>query len=80
MMSKEEIDYKLAAEQLRTGKPLFGKEGRDCKQGISVCPNPKASRTNPEQPTRTATRPLLLGSGTLYYSQVMSTIRFRIQD
>jgi hypothetical protein len=44
MMSKEEIDYKLAAEQLRTGKPLFGKEGRDCKQGISVCQNPKASR------------------------------------
>ena len=27
MMSNEEIDYKLAAEQLRTGKPLFGKEG-----------------------------------------------------
>ena len=24
-MEKEEIDYKLAAEQLRTGKPLFGK-------------------------------------------------------
>ena len=44
MMLKEEIDYKLAAEQLRTGKPLFGKEGRDCKQDISVCQNPKASR------------------------------------
>ena len=27
MMSNEEIDYKLAAEQLRTGKPLFGKDG-----------------------------------------------------
>ena len=27
MMTKEEIDYKLAAEQLRTGKPLFGKDG-----------------------------------------------------
>ena len=27
MKSKEEIDYKLAAEQLRTGKPLFGKDG-----------------------------------------------------
>ena len=27
MMANEEIDYKLAAEQLRTGKPLFGKEG-----------------------------------------------------
>lgn len=27
MMEKEEIDYKLAAEQLRTGKPLFGKDG-----------------------------------------------------
>lgn len=27
MMTNEEIDYKLAAEQLRTGKPLFGKEG-----------------------------------------------------
>lgn len=26
-MEKEEIDYKLAAEQLRTGKPLFGKDG-----------------------------------------------------
>lgn len=26
MMSNEEIDYKLAAEQLRTGKPLFGKD------------------------------------------------------
>jgi transposase-like protein len=26
-MSNEEIDYKLAAEQLRTGKPLFGKDG-----------------------------------------------------
>lgn len=26
-MSHEEIDYKLAAEQLRTGKPLFGKDG-----------------------------------------------------
>lgn len=26
-MANEEIDYKLAAEQLRTGKPLFGKEG-----------------------------------------------------
>lgn len=28
MMANEEIDYKLAAEQLRTGKPLFGKDGR----------------------------------------------------
>ena len=27
MMTKEEIDYKLIAEQLRTGKPLFGKDG-----------------------------------------------------
>ena len=27
MMSNEEIAYKLAAEQLRTGKPLFGKDG-----------------------------------------------------
>lgn len=27
MMSNEDIDYKLAAEQLRTGKPLFGKDG-----------------------------------------------------
>ena len=27
MMANEEIDYKLAAEQLRTGKPLFGKAG-----------------------------------------------------
>ena len=27
MMANEEIDYKLAAKQLRTGKPLFGKEG-----------------------------------------------------
>ena len=27
MMEKEEIDYKLAAEQLRSGKPLFGKDG-----------------------------------------------------
>ena len=27
MMANEEIDYKLAAEQLRIGKPLFGKEG-----------------------------------------------------
>lgn len=27
MMANEEIDYKLAAEQLRTGKPLFGKDG-----------------------------------------------------
>ena len=27
MKSKEEIDYKLAAEQLRSGKPLFGKDG-----------------------------------------------------
>ena len=27
MMTNEEIDYKLAAEQLRTGKPLFGKDG-----------------------------------------------------
>ena len=27
MMANEEIDYKLAAEQLRTGKPLFGKGG-----------------------------------------------------
>ena len=27
MMNSEEIDYKLAAEQLRTGKPLFGKDG-----------------------------------------------------
>ena len=27
MMANEGIDYKLAAEQLRTGKPLFGKEG-----------------------------------------------------
>ncbi len=26
-MEKEEIDYKLAAEQLRTGKPLFGRGG-----------------------------------------------------
>ena len=26
-MSNEAIDYKLAAEQLRTGKPLFGKDG-----------------------------------------------------
>ena len=26
-MANEEIDYKLAAEQLRTGKPLFGKDG-----------------------------------------------------
>ena len=25
MMTKEVIDYKLAAEQLRTSKPLFGK-------------------------------------------------------
>ena len=24
-MTHEEIDYKLAAEQLRTGQPLFGK-------------------------------------------------------
>ena len=28
MMANEEIDYKLVAEQLRTGKPLFGKDGR----------------------------------------------------
>ena len=27
MMANEEIDYKLAAEQLRTGKLLFGKDG-----------------------------------------------------
>lgn len=27
MMTHEEIDYKLAAEQLRTGKPLFSKDG-----------------------------------------------------
>ena len=27
MMANEEIDYKLAAEQLRSGKPLFGKDG-----------------------------------------------------
>ena len=27
MMSNEEIDYKPAAEQLRSGQPLFGKEG-----------------------------------------------------
>ena len=27
MMANEEINYKLAAEQLRTGKPLFGKDG-----------------------------------------------------
>ena len=27
MMANEEIDYKLAAEQLRTGKPLFGNDG-----------------------------------------------------
>ena len=27
MMANEELDYKLAAEQLRTGKPLFGKDG-----------------------------------------------------
>ena len=27
MMANEEIDYKLTAEQLRTGKPLFGKDG-----------------------------------------------------
>ena len=27
MMTNEEIDYKLAAEQLRSGKPLFGKDG-----------------------------------------------------
>ena len=27
MMSNEEIDYRLAAEQLRSGKPLFGKGG-----------------------------------------------------
>ena len=27
MMANEEIDYKLAAEQLRSGKPLFGKGG-----------------------------------------------------
>lgn len=26
-MTNEEINYKLAAEQLRTGKPLLGKEG-----------------------------------------------------
>ena len=26
-MTHEEIDYKLAAEQLRTGQPLFGKGG-----------------------------------------------------
>lgn len=26
-MANEEINYKLAAEQLRTGKPLFGKDG-----------------------------------------------------
>jgi len=26
MMANEEIDYKLVAEQLRTGKPLFGKD------------------------------------------------------
>lgn len=26
-MSNEEIDYKLTAEQLRSGQPLFGKEG-----------------------------------------------------
>lgn len=26
-MEKEEFVYKLAAEQLRTGKPLFGKDG-----------------------------------------------------
>ena len=26
-MGKEEIDYKLAAHQLRTGKPLFGEGG-----------------------------------------------------
>ncbi len=52
MMLKEEIDYKLAAEQLRTGKPLFGKEGRDCKQGISVCQNPNESRRHPEELAR----------------------------
>ena len=27
MMANEGIDFKLAAEQLRTGKPLFGKDG-----------------------------------------------------
>ena len=27
MAQKEEIDFKLAAEQLRTGKPLFGEGG-----------------------------------------------------
>lgn len=27
MMSNEEIDYKLAAEQLRNDQPLFGKDG-----------------------------------------------------
>ena len=27
MMSNEEIDYKLATEQLHNGQPLFGKEG-----------------------------------------------------
>ena len=27
MMSNAEIDYRLAAEQLRSGKPLFGKGG-----------------------------------------------------
>ena len=26
IMTNKEIDYKLAAEQLRTGKPLFGKK------------------------------------------------------
>lgn len=45
MMANEEIDYKLAAEQLRTGKPLFGKEGRDCKQDISV----SKTRRHPER-------------------------------
>lgn len=26
-LANEEIDYKLAAEQLRSGQPLFGKNG-----------------------------------------------------
>ena len=30
MMSNEEIDYRLAAEQLRSGKPLFGVRQLNC--------------------------------------------------
>jgi len=40
MMTKEDIDYKLAAEQLRTGKPLFGKDGLAPKTHLTATYNP----------------------------------------